>query len=89
MSPRLKGVVLILLAFAAGLFLAALQHLVPRWVASPPGHVVTVAVDWLAPPLAGALLAAALLCAVALPPRSPDSSPVGAVEIPAMAPLDS
>jgi signal transduction histidine kinase len=60
-SPRLKGVVLILLAFGAGLFLAGLQHLVPRWVASPPGHVITAAVDWLAPPLAGALLATALL----------------------------
>jgi signal transduction histidine kinase len=51
--------------FTVGLMLAALDHLLPpRRLATGPGHWVVFIVDWLAPPLAGTLLAFVLLHAL-------------------------
>ncbi|GAC1338553.1 MAG: hypothetical protein NVS2B9_04070 [Myxococcales bacterium] len=51
--------------FAFGLVLAALDHLLPpRRLATGPGHWLVFVVDWLAPPLAGTLLAFVLLDAL-------------------------
>jgi signal transduction histidine kinase len=55
---------LIVIGFFVGLFLASLNHILPAArVQEGPGRWLVVLVDWVAPPLAGVLLAGALLYA--------------------------
>jgi signal transduction histidine kinase len=55
---------LIVIGFFVGLFLASMNHILPAArVQEGPGRWVIVLVDWVAPPLAGVLLAGALLYA--------------------------
>jgi signal transduction histidine kinase len=55
---------LIVIGFFVGLFLASMNHILPpSRVQEGPGRWVIVLVDWVAPPLAGVLLAGALLYA--------------------------
>ena len=64
MFRRLKSVLVIVLGFFVGLLLASLGHLLPAASRETgPTHWVLVFVDWVAPPLAGVLFAAALLYA--------------------------
>jgi signal transduction histidine kinase len=56
--------VLIVVGFFVGLILASLNHVLPQsHFEEGPGYWVIVLVDWVAPPLAGVLLAGALLYA--------------------------
>ena len=56
--------VLIVVGFFVGLLLASLNHILPQSnFEEGPGYWVLVLVDWVAPPLAGVLLAGALLYA--------------------------
>ena len=61
---RFRPTLIVVVGFFIGLALQSLDKLLPRYAAQG-GAVSTVAVvvDWTAPPLAGALLAAALLAA--------------------------
>ena len=55
---------LIVIGFFVGLFLASMNHFLPaERVQEGPGRWMIVLVDWVAPPLAGVLLAGALLYA--------------------------
>lgn len=59
---RIRPTLFISAGFFVGLFLARIDHILP--VAHSTGHIVQIVariVDWTAPPLAGALLAAAVL----------------------------
>jgi signal transduction histidine kinase len=59
-----SSVPLIVVGFLVGLLLASLDHIVPAArLQEGPGRWVVVLVDWVAPPLAGVLLAGALLYA--------------------------
>jgi signal transduction histidine kinase len=49
--------------FIVGLFLASIDKVMPRQSAAGPLNIVVQLVDWLAPPIAGALLGGALLVA--------------------------
>ena len=64
MFRRLKSVLVIVLGFFVGLLLASLDHILPAAsMETGPTLWVLVFVDWVAPPLAGVLFAAALLYA--------------------------
>ena len=55
---------LIVIGFFVGLLLASLDHILPAArIQAGPGRWLVVVVDWIAPPLAGVLLAGALLYA--------------------------
>ena len=59
-----SSIPLVVIGFFVGLFLASLDHIVPpARLQEGPGRWVVVFVDWVAPPLAGVLLAGALLYA--------------------------
>ncbi|MBS2025428.1 MAG: HAMP domain-containing histidine kinase [Deltaproteobacteria bacterium] len=62
---RLKDVLLLLSGCLAGLVLAALDHVLPAHnFTQGPLRTLVIAVDWLAPPLAGLLTSAAVLYAL-------------------------
>ena len=64
MSRRGTSIPLIVVGFFVGLLLASLDHILPAArLEAGPGRWVVVLVDWVAPPLAGVLLAGALLYA--------------------------
>jgi len=59
-----SSVLLVVVGFFVGLLLASLDHILPTaQLEAGPGRWVVVLVDWVAPPLAGVLLAGALLYA--------------------------
>jgi signal transduction histidine kinase len=59
-----SSIPLVVIGFFVGLFLASLDHVLPEArLQEGPGRWVVVFVDWVAPPLAGVLLAGALLYA--------------------------
>jgi two-component system, NtrC family, C4-dicarboxylate transport sensor histidine kinase DctB len=59
-----SSIPLIVIGFFVGLFLASLNHILPAArIQQGPGRWLVVLVDWVAPPLAGVLLAGALLYA--------------------------
>jgi len=59
-----SSIPLVVIGFFVGLFLASLDHILPAArLQEGPGRWVVVFVDWVAPPLAGVLLAGALLFA--------------------------
>src|SRR6202171_1632416 len=63
-SSRLGSIVLIALGFLAGLVLVSFDHLLPETsIHSGATRWVVVYVDWVAPPLAGVMVAGALLYA--------------------------
>src|ERR1700682_2123844 len=63
-SSRLGSIVLIALGFLAGLVLVSFDHLLPETsIHSGATRWVVVYVDWVAPPLAGVMVAGALLSA--------------------------
>jgi signal transduction histidine kinase len=65
MTTRLRALPTLIVGFVVGLFLASLDKILPYQAARPgPLRVVVEVIDWLAPPLAGALLGGALLYAV-------------------------
>jgi signal transduction histidine kinase len=64
MQPRLRPLPTLFVGFTVGLFLASLDKVLPYQAARGPLRVVVEVIDWLAPPLAGALLGGALLYAV-------------------------
>jgi signal transduction histidine kinase len=65
LMPRpLRPLTTLAVGFAVGLFLASIDKIMPRESATGPLSVVVLLVDWLAPPVAGALLGGALLVAV-------------------------
>jgi signal transduction histidine kinase len=64
-NQRQIGLLATVTGFAVGLMLAALNQILPaRRLITGPGHWVAFIVDWLAPPLAGTLLAFVLLVAL-------------------------
>ncbi len=64
MGRKRSSVPLIVVGFFVGLLLASLDHILPAArLQEGPGRWVVVLVDWVAPPLAGVLLAGALLYA--------------------------
>jgi signal transduction histidine kinase len=59
-----SSILLIVTGFVVGLLLASLDHILPEArIQEGPGRWVVILVDWVAPPLAGVLLAGALLYA--------------------------
>ena len=64
MKPRLRPLPTLVFGFVVGLFLASLDKILPYQTARGPLRVLVEVIDWLAPPLAGALLGGALLFAV-------------------------
>jgi len=63
--PRLRSWLIIVVGFFAGLVLASLDHIVPPTSArAGPLHWLVIFVDWVAPPMAGILVAGALLYAL-------------------------
>ena len=64
MGRKRGSVPLIIVGFVVGLLLASLDHILPAArIQEGPGKWVVILVDWVAPPLAGVLLAGALLYA--------------------------
>ena len=63
MLKRYRPTLTIVVGFLLGLLLATLDRMFPPAHAKGPIAVIAVIVDWTAPPLAGALVAAALLVA--------------------------
>ena len=64
MERKSSSATLIVVGFFVGLFLASMNHILPASrVEQGPGHWAIFVVDWIAPPLAGVLLAGALLYA--------------------------
>lgn len=64
MGPKRTSIPLIVTGFVVGLLLASLDHILPAArLQEGPGKWVVILVDWVAPPLAGVLLAGALLYA--------------------------
>lgn len=64
MLRRALPTLTIVLGFAIGLLLASLDHILPPFsIQSGPGQWIIFFVDWIAPPLAGTLLAGALIVA--------------------------
>ena len=63
MLKRYRPTITIVVGFLLGLLLATLDRMFPPAHAKGPIAVIAVIVDWTAPPLAGALVAAALLVA--------------------------
>ncbi len=61
---RLRPLPTLALGFAVGLLLASLDKLLPAQMAHGPLRALVVAIDWLAPPLAGLFLGGTLLYAV-------------------------
>jgi signal transduction histidine kinase len=61
---RLRPLPTLFFGFIVGLFLASLDKILPYQTARGPLRVLVEVIDWLAPPLAGALLGGALLYAV-------------------------
>ena len=64
MNTRLRPLPTLFFGFVVGLFLASLDKILPYQAARGPLRVLVEVIDWLAPPLAGALLGGALLYAV-------------------------
>lgn len=64
MNTRLRPLPTLFSGFVVGLFLASLDKILPYQTARGPLRVLVEVIDWLAPPLAGALLGGALLYAV-------------------------
>lgn len=64
MQTRLRPLPTLFIGFTVGLFLASLDKILPYQAARGPLRVLVEVIDWLAPPLAGALLGGALLYAV-------------------------
>jgi signal transduction histidine kinase len=63
-SRSRSSIPLIVTGFIVGLLLASLDHILPAArIQAGPGRWVVILVDWVAPPLAGVLLAGALLYA--------------------------
>ncbi|HEX9576229.1 MAG TPA: hypothetical protein VF993_00650, partial [Myxococcales bacterium] len=64
MFRKLSSVLMIVAGFFVGLLLASLNHILPpASIQEGPTKWALVFVDWVAPPLAGVLMAAALLYA--------------------------
>ena len=64
MGPKRISIPLIVTGFVVGLLLASLDHILPEArIQEGVGKWVVIFVDWVAPPLAGVLLAGALLYA--------------------------
>jgi signal transduction histidine kinase len=62
-SRRVTSIVVIVVGFIIGLVLASMNHILPPQSETGPYAWAIVLVDWIAPPVAGTLLAGALLSA--------------------------